>query len=136
VIDKESNVCIHYDCVKCCTYTKMSLSDSDVARIRRLGFRNFSTFRRDGYQYLRNLSGRCVFHNGKACAIYKYRPEGCRLYPAVFDENEGRVILHEHCPHYGEFRLMPDVSRRVICLIRKLDVERERLARSNSRDLD
>ena len=136
MIHEESNVCNQYGCIKCCMNTRMSLSDSDIVRIRRLGFQDFSTFRRDGYQYLRNLSGKCVFHNGKACTIYRHRPEGCRLYPAVFDENEGIVILHQHCPHYEEFRMTPKISRRVIRLVRKLDVERMRHTTSKRKGSD
>lgn len=123
MIDKVNNVCIHYGCTKCCMNTKMPLSNSDIARIKELGFQETFILERNGSHQLKNLSGRCIFHNGKRCTIYNYRPEGCRLYPAVFDENTRKVVLHLDCPHHGKFELTPEISREVINLIRKLDIE-------------
>ncbi len=109
--------------------TEMPLSNSDIARIKDHGLLEKSFIvNRNGTRHLKNLSGRCVFHDGKRCTIYNYRPEGCRLYPAVFDENKGKVILHLYCPHHGKFHLKPQTSREVISLIRKLDIEEKRLA--------
>ena len=123
--DKMNNVCIQYGCTKCCMNTRMPLSNSDITRIKELGFlEDFFALERNGGHHLKNVSGRCVFHNGKQCTIYKDRPEGCRLYPAVFDENEGKVILHLCCPHHGKFHLKPQTSCEVINLIRKLDMEK------------
>jgi len=106
----------------------MPLSTSDIEGIRGLGFsEDFFVTKRDGELRLRNLNGRCVFHNGKRCTIYNDRPEGCRLYPAVFDENKGRVVLHAYCPHHKEFQLAQTISCEVVELVRKLDAERKRL---------
>lgn len=130
MINNEMNsVCLHYGCTKCCMNTKMSLSNSDIARIKGLGFYEDSfVLERNGSHYLKNLSGRCIFHNGKQCTIYNDRPDGCRLYPAVFDENKGKVILHLYCPHHGRFQLKSHISRDVINLIRRLDLEKKRMA--------
>jgi len=104
--------------------TQMLLSNSDIARIKDHGFpENSFVLERNGSRQLKNLSGRCVFHDGKRCTIYDYRPEGCRLYPAVFDENKEKVILHQYCPHHEKFQLKPHTSSEVISLIRKLDLE-------------
>ena len=122
-----NNVCLHYGCTKCCMETEMPLSNSDITRIKDHGFPEDSfILERNGSHHLKNLFGRCIFHDGKRCTIYSYRPEGCRLYPAVFDENKGKVILHLYCPHHEKFQLKPHTSSEVINLIRKLDVEKKR----------
>jgi len=127
MIGKSNDVCVHYGCTKCCMNTLMQLSNSDIARIKEQHFsEDFFILKRKGSRHLKNLSGRCVFHNGKRCTIYDFRPEGCRLYPAVFDENKGKVVLHLDCPHHGKFHLARETSREVIDLIRKLDIEEKR----------
>jgi len=121
------NWCLQYGCIKCCLNTKMPLSTSDIEGIRGLGFsEGFFVTKRDGELRLKNLNGRCVFHNGQRCTIYNGRPEGCRLYPVVFDENKGRAVLHGYCPHRNKFQLTPAISCQVVKLVRKLDAERKR----------
>jgi len=127
VVCAMKNWCLRYGCIKCCLNTKMPLSTSDIEEIRGLGFtEDFFVTRRDGELRLRNLNGRCVFHNGERCTIYNHRPEGCRLYPAVFDEDKGRVVLHAYCPHRKKFQLTPTILCEVVKLVRKLDAERKR----------
>lgn len=129
MINKVNNVCLHYGCSKCCMDTKMPLSNSDIGRIKGLGaYEESFILKRNGTPHLKNLFGRCIFHNGKQCTVYNYRPEGCRLYPAVFDDNKQKVILHSYCPHHGEFQLKPRTAREVINLIRKLELEKKQLA--------
>ena len=131
---KIRNTCLEYRCVKCCLNTEMLLSNSDIVRIRGLGFsEDFFIVQKNGDRQLKNLSGRCVFHNGQRCTIYNYRPEGCRLYPAVFYEDTGETDLDSYCPHHEKFQLTPCISREVIKLIRKLDVETNRRLRSGDR---
>jgi len=121
------NWCLQYECIKCCLNTKMPLSTSDIEGIGHLGFsEDFFVTKSDEELRLRNLNGRCVFHNGQRCTIYNDRPEGCRLYPAVFDENKGRAILHSYCPHHKKFQLTPTISCQVVELVRKLNAERKR----------
>jgi len=127
VVCAMKNSCLRYGCIKCCLNTKMPLRTSDIEEIRGLGFtEDFFVTRRDGELRLRNLNGRCVFHNGERCTIYNDRPEGCRLYPAVFDEDKGRVVLHAYCPHRKKFQLTPTILCEVVKLVRKLDAERKR----------
>ena len=131
VMSKIRNTCLQYRCVKCCLNTEMLLSSSDIRQIRSLGFsENFFIVKKNGNQRLKNLSGRCVFHNGQRCTIYNYRPEGCRLYPVIFHESMGEAVLDSYCPHHGEFQVTPSISREVIKLVRKLDVETKRRLRS------
>jgi Fe-S-cluster containining protein len=120
-------VCLQYGCIKCCLDTEMPLSSSDIARIKGLGFsEDFFILKKNGNRQLRNLSGKCVFHNGQRCTIYNDRPEGCRLYPAILDEDSAEAVLDPYCPHHGEFQLTPITSREVIKLVRKLDMENKR----------
>jgi hypothetical protein len=124
-MSKMKDVCLQYGCIKCCLGTEMPLSSSDIVRIERLGFsENIFIVKENGNRRLKNLSGRCVFHNGQRCTIYNYRPEGCQLYPAIFHEDTGEAVLDSYCPHHEKFQLTPSTSRKVIKLVRKLDVEK------------
>jgi hypothetical protein len=99
-------------CLRCCLDAKMPLSSSDIARIKDLGFsEDFFTLRKNGNRQLKNVSGRCVFHDGQRCVIYNHRPEGCRLYPAILNEEIGMAVLDSYCPHHGQFQLTPTASR-------------------------
>src|SRR5208283_3071646 len=119
-----SDICLQYGCIKCCLNTEMLLSSSDIVQIRGLGFfEDFFIVKENGNRQLKNLSGRCVFHNGQRCTIYNYRPEGCRLYPSIFNEAMGEVVLDSYRPHQTQFQLRPNISREVIKLVRKLDLE-------------
>lgn len=109
----------------------MPLSNSDIARIRGIGFsEDFFVHERNGARRLRNSSGRCVFHNGEVCTIYADRPEGCRIYPVVLDVNKRRAVLDSNCPHRERFQITSDASRRLIRLVRRLDLERSKRLRS------
>jgi hypothetical protein len=44
----------------------------------------------------------------------------------------GEAVLDSYCPHHEEFQLTPSISRKVIKLVRKLDVEKM----NGSRDLE
>jgi Fe-S-cluster containining protein len=109
----------------------MPLSNSDIARISDIGFsESFFVEERNGLKRLRNSLGRCVFHNGKTCFVYAYRPEGCRIYPVVLDADKRRVVLDRNCPHHERFQITADASRRLTRLARRIDVERDRRLRS------
>jgi uncharacterized protein len=102
------NVCRTHHCVTCCYDTEMLLLDEDVQRIVDLGFEEsyFARTSSDGFKMLKNSSqGRCVFHDGKLCAIYTNRPAGCKLYPVIFDENLNRPVKDKLCPFSVEFEL-------------------------------
>ena len=118
------SICLQRGCTKCCQDTEMPLSDLDISRIEKLGFRNFSAVKRNGHRCLRNSSGRCVFHDGQQCTIYSHRPEGCQLYPVIFNEDIGEAVLDSYCPHNEKFQLTPKIAREVTKLVRKLDVEK------------
>ena len=124
-MSKMKNACLRHGCIKCCLETEMSLSALDVSRIERLGFsRSSFVINRDGSHQLRNVSRRCVFHDGEGCTIYGNRPEGCQLYPVVLNEDTGEAVLDSYCPHHVEFRLTQSASRKLVRLIGMLDMER------------
>ena len=127
ILSKIRGVCLYHGCIKCCLGTEMPLCNLDIARIRHLGFsEGFFVVRRNGNRKLRNLSGRCVFHDGQQCTIYNSRPEGCRLYPAIFHESRQEVVLDSYCPHHKKFQLTAITSRKVIKLVQGLDEEKKR----------
>lgn len=127
MMSKMKGVCLQYGCIKCCLDTEMPLTNSDITRIRGLRFSgDFFIVDKNGNRLLKNLSGRCVFHNGQRCTIYNYRPEGCRLYPIIFLETTGETVLDSYCPYNKKFQLTPSISREVIGLVRELDAEKKR----------
>ena len=126
-MSKMKDTCLQYGCIKCCLNTEMPLSSSDIVRIRGLGFsQSFFTIKKNGNWRLKNLSGRCVFHNGQRCSIYNYRPEGCRLYPVILNEATGEAVLDSYCPHHEKFQLTPSTSHAVVKLVRRIEKEREK----------
>ena len=120
-----NNVCLSHNCFKCCLNTQMLLTNSDIKKISELGFKNFFRVNKVGMSLLRNYNGKCTFHNGKICKIYNSRPIGCRLYPAVFDEIENKVVLDDHCPYRGEFVLNSSISQKVLKLLNELNENRK-----------
>ncbi|MHA1291748.1 MAG: YkgJ family cysteine cluster protein [Promethearchaeota archaeon] len=97
------------NCGICCLETEMIVSDEDIALI----LNNYSTFsikedflvkNKNGLYQLKNVDGHCIFFNfsSKLCKIYKYRPQGCRFYPLIYDMKKG-CILDNDCPRNNLF---------------------------------
>lgn len=100
----------------------MALSNKDVEMIKTLGFdEDFFVINVDGWLQLRNMDGRCVFHDGELCIIYDHRPEGCRLYPLIYDG--GLAMLDKECPYREEFEFDNVATEGIHHLIRKLEHE-------------
>jgi Fe-S-cluster containining protein len=97
--------CTSHSCMQCCLETSMPLSSSDITRIVNLGYElcDFVTTLAGGAYQLRNIAGRCVFLSEVGCTIYPDRPEGCQLYPLIWDEDFGQAVRDHLCPHAGEF---------------------------------
>ncbi len=87
-------------CGTCCRETDMLLSAEDISCLERKGYsRNlFARFDKEGFALLRNHQGRCVFYDPekRGCDIYVSRPEGCRVYPVIYDEEKG-IIVDDIC---------------------------------------
>ena len=116
---------LDYKCIQCCLNTNMPLSYQDIERIKRLGFdTNFFVTRRDGWLQLKNRDGRCVFHNGIKCSIYDHRPEGCRMYPVIFDKDNNCAILDEECPYKTKFLITQSLRKKLFLLVSRIQSER------------
>lgn len=115
---------MRHRCILCCVETKMPLSRSDIRRILKAGYslKEFAVKTSVGWR-LKNRSGRCVFLSGEGCVIYPIRPEGCKLYPLVYDEELGTVRFDDLCPHRGEFQMTRMDIRRLSDLLRRLAKE-------------
>ena len=129
--------CSH--CGKCCENTEMPLSEADIKRLEKAGFRreDFVQYDSRGYARLQNREGHCVFYDKKRrrCRVYKYRPLGCRIYPIIFSEDEG-IIVDDLCPMKDTVS-KSEVKKKgmlLVRLLRKLDEEAEsRLLRTEQR---
>ncbi len=93
-------------CGKCCYETEMPLTEEDIERIERLGFkRKEFVVEVDGIPRLRNVGGKCFFLDEfNRCRIYENRPIGCRIYPVVLDLESGRAVVDDLCPKKDSVR--------------------------------
>ena len=97
------------NCGKCCLETEMILSQqnikiiiSNLPNIKKQDF----TFKNINEQYqLRNIEGHCFFFDvsNRECKIYKFRPQGCRFYPLIYDFNKKDCRLDDDCPRNNLF---------------------------------
>ena len=103
----------------------MVLTSHDIERIEKLGhdLRLF-VLEQNGWLRLKNNMGRCVFHNGTFCTIYDHRPEGCVLYPVVYDKDDCCAMLDSECPQRHYFSLSEKTSKELYALISVLKKER------------
>jgi Fe-S-cluster containining protein len=89
-------------CGKCCTHTQMQLTEDDIKRIEKLGFKKekFVKYDSNGFAKLKNIEGHCIFYNSfeKKCIIYEDRPIGCKLYPIIYDLQKHTVTVDQLCP--------------------------------------
>jgi Fe-S-cluster containining protein len=136
-------------CSQCCHDVEMILTERDVGRLalkvadtpelaeqqREIGPWHFEA--EDGYLQLHVRPGPpakgspggapCWFlgDDGR-CRVWQDRPEGCRLYPAAWDDGLRQAVLDEdYCPHTDGFELpqvMDDATR---SLAERLEQERE-----------
>ena len=113
--------CTIHSCTICCMETRMPLSRIDIERITRQGYR-FKDFvvKRKRERRLKNFNGRCVFLGDNGCMIYSFRPEGCRLYPLVYNENNRKFAIHDLCPYGHEFRVSVDDIENLHVFFKKL----------------
>jgi len=103
----------------------MPLSNEDIEKIKGLGFScDYFVVNMDNWLQLKNNDGRCVFNDGRQCLIYENRPEGCRLYPITYDEDENCAVLDEDCPHRNSFKISKAKLKMASLLVEKLKSER------------
>ncbi|MGD6809054.1 MAG: YkgJ family cysteine cluster protein [Candidatus Bathyarchaeia archaeon] len=120
--------CSH--CGICCTETEMLLSNEDIKRLEKKGFHKkyFMKIDKQGYAQLKNRNGYCVFYDieKRQCSIYTERPEGCRVYPVILDEDVG-IIIDEICPEKSTItpEEKEEKGKVVIRLLEAIDAEAE-----------
>ncbi|MEM0053046.1 MAG: YkgJ family cysteine cluster protein [Nitrososphaeria archaeon] len=89
-------------CGNCCKFTQMQLTNDDIRKIKKLGFKEDQFIKIDKYGFakLKNRNGYCVFYDTvkKECKIYENRPRGCILYPIIYDPIKKDVIIDSFCP--------------------------------------
>jgi len=102
------NPCFAHDCHACCLNTRMTLTEADVARLEAVGHGDFCFVNDDRDLQLINEGGHCIFLVDGRCSVHDDRPEGCRLYPLIFDLSVDRVVLDAFCPWAKEFTFTQD----------------------------
>ena len=118
--------CVKHECVQCCIETRMPISHVDIDRISRLGYRpeDFVVETGEGAQ-LKNRYNKCVFLSKSGCSIYPHRPEGCRLYPLIYDEDIHKAVLDNLCPWRCEYEIGDDDIQALRHLVRSLRSKRQ-----------
>lgn len=148
-VPARGNPCFEHQCSACCHDIEMLLTDADLERITaaRPGL-DFWFRADDGYLQLRTRDGPpatgawggdgrgpapggesprpCIFLDPSgACGIHAVRPEGCRLYPAVWDDAlRGAELDADYCPHTDGFLLPRATEDAVRRLAERLEAER------------
>ena len=109
--------CVNHRCVRCCMETSMPLSSFDIQKIVKRGYDlSDFTIKADGGRQLKNIAGRCAFLSEDGCTIYPDRPEGCRIYPLIYDEELRKAVVDLLCPYASEF----DVTKGGITKLKNL----------------
>ena len=104
----------------------MLLSNRDIKKIEQLGYnRHYFTKSKKGWLKIKNKDGKCVFHNGKICTIYDNRPEGCMLYPLIFNKENKSAVVDEDCPYENCFRFNEKSINQLSMLVTKIINERK-----------
>jgi Fe-S-cluster containining protein len=95
----------------------MPLTGADMRRLESAGhdMNRVAVLDDEWVPQLRMVDGHCVFLDPlKGCTVHAVRPEGCRLYPLVWDRDVGRVVRDDViCPFRNEFPDDPEGERRV-----------------------
>ena len=108
-MNKTKQIC--KDCGKCCQKTEMLLSERDIRLIEKkissITRDEFTELNERGIYQLKNKDNHCVFLDitSKLCAIYEIRPQGCRFYPIIYDNEKKICIYDEECPRVSLFYL-------------------------------
>jgi Fe-S-cluster containining protein len=106
----------------------MMLSTADIERLEKAGYdrQEFTRYDKHGFAKLRNRRGFCVLYDTvkRRCKIHEQRPEGCRIYPVVYSEEEG-IVVDCLCPMkatVSEVELRRK-GRKVVALLQRIGRE-------------
>jgi len=118
----DGSPCLRHGCVACCIETEMPLTEDDIKRIENLGFKRIDfTVESEGETRLKNRSNKCYFLEDGKCMIYENRPEGCRIYPLVYDVDSHKFIYDQECLHSTEFKATRVDKDRLKHLIHRIE---------------
>lgn len=93
-------------------------------RIEKLGFKRVEfTVETNGETRLKNRQSKCFFLEESGCRVYASRPDGCRIYPLIYDVDTRRFVLDPICLHAAEFKATKEDKEQLKHLIHKLDRE-------------
>ena len=130
--------CIERGCSACCHDIEMLLTEDDLRRLsRERPGEEFWFVADDGYLQLKTRAGPaakggqgrpCWFLSPDGtCSVHASRPEGCRLYPAVWsDDLRAAELDQDYCPHTDGFLLPAATNDAVRRLAQRLQDERRR----------
>ncbi len=135
VVQSDGNPCFAHSCSQCCHDIEMILTEADLERLRAVRPEDDFWFEADdGYLQLRTSDKPGLYPGAKPClflgpdgrcGVHEVRPEGCRLYPAVWDEGLREVVLDEdYCPHTDEFHADQATGTALQELAARLEAER------------
>ena len=114
---REQSPCLRHGCSRCCRNTEMPISIEDATHISTQLKRPIAEFTKpltetEGVLELANnpTTMACVFlvtdsadiDAAGICSIHEIRPTGCKIYPAILDQNN-KVWMDDICPHSTEF---------------------------------
>ncbi len=123
-------------CGNCCLDTEMNLSNQDILKIFTKINPEFDFYyEKDGFLYLMNDNNQCIFYYApdKKCTIHRYRPQGCRLYPFVYDN--GECVIDKDCLNRENIKyIKKSKSKKVKKFIKLLEKEREERLSSRKED--
>jgi len=118
----DGSPCLRHGCVACCIETEMPLTEEDLKRIEKLGFKRIDfTVEAEGETHLKNRDKMCYFLEDGMCLIYENRPEGCRIYPLVYDVYSHKFIYDQVCLHSAEFKATRVDKDRLKHLIHRIE---------------
>ena len=107
------------DCGKCCLDTEMSISIQDINKILdnhplKLNNDDFALKISNSHYQLKNVDGHCYFFDIKnnLCDIYEFRPQGCKFYPLIFDNEIKKCVYDEFCPRTNLFYLNKNLLKK------------------------
>ncbi len=125
----DGSICQQNNCHHCCLETEMLLTKKDIQRIltkTSISAKEFVTLNEDGFKKLKNKQIdsklQCFFLDREGqCSIYEIRPEGCQLYPYIWDLTEHRIAIDDYCTYHNKFtQPWSGISKRLEDFIFKL----------------